>query len=369
MLSSGSAHQPGESVSVVMLPSAVGPPNPIDYLRGNILASHKYHQATKAGIPVADVDLLQDPAEAPDQKRPRYDNPMEEPPARERPVVGEEWPYRETLSFTRSLMFYGSGSITSESELACRYIQEARCLRQKYAQGQGTVVHGTPISLSSAFETMSPEKNTAAASPFQFAIGENGVAEVYHTTYAGVNLIQVPSIDEFVVDYERLVEICAEGAMRSFCFQRLQLLSSSFKMHTTINAVVEAREQSNLLGTDFYRVMKIDNHIHAAAAMSAQQFVKFVQRKLETESDTVVNAATGQTLGAVFSAAGLHTDHLTIDAFNVLADYSVYQRFDNFNSKYSPFRLADMRRIVSAKSLPVLAVLASCSLLTHIAQL
>jgi len=34
-----------------------------------------------------------------------------------------------------------------------------------------------------------------------------------------------------------------------------------------------------------------------------------------------------------------------IDAFNVLADYSVYQRFDNFNSKYSPFALADMRRI------------------------
>jgi len=28
-----------------------------------------------------------------------------------------------------------------------------------------------------------------------------------------------------------------------------------------------------------------------------------------------------------------------------LADYSVYKRFDNFNSKYSPFKLADFRRI------------------------
>lgn len=31
------------------------------------------------------------------------------------------------------------------------------------------------------------------------------------------------------------------------------------------------------------------------------------------------------------SNKGLDKDHLTIDAFNVLADYSVYQRFDNFN--------------------------------------
>lgn len=53
----------------------------------------------------------------------------------------------------------------------------------------------------------------------------------------------------------------------------------------------------------------------------------------------------GQTLKEVFQKAGLDSDHLTIDAFNVLADYSVYQRFDNFNSKYSPFRLAQMRKI------------------------
>jgi AMP deaminase len=31
--------------------------------------------------------------------------------------------------------------------------------------------------------------------------------------------------------------------------------------------------------------------------------------------------------------------------YGPLADYSVYQRFDNFNNKYSPFRMADMRRI------------------------
>jgi AMP deaminase len=90
--------------------------------------------------------------------------------------------------------------------------------------------------------------------------------------------------------------------------------------------------------------MKIDNHIHAAAAPSARQFVEFVRTKLENEGDTVVSED-GQTLQEVFENAGLKSDHLTIDAFNVLADHSTYQRFDNFNSKYSPFRMADMRRI------------------------
>jgi hypothetical protein len=89
--------------------------------------------------------------------------------------------------------------------------------------------------------------------------------------------------------------------------------------------------------------MKIDNHIHAAAAPSAKQFVNFVRNKLETEGD--VEVCPGKTLSQVFTEAGLDSEHLTIDAFNVLADYSVYQRFDNFNSKYSPFRMADMRRI------------------------
>lgn len=63
------------------------------------------------------------------------------------------------------------------------------------------------------------------------------------------------------------------------------------------------------------------------------------------DEDGTEEKEVGQTLTQVYKEAGLELDHLTIDAFNVLADYSVYQRFDNFNSKYSPFRMANMRRI------------------------
>ena len=311
-----------------------------------------------------------------------------DPPARERPADGN-WPHRESLSFTRSLIFYGSGSVTPENEMAARYIEEARSMRKKYHGGGGTrsklekmkvvpvpsnhVGEERPASqvkigdCNVTYDDMGDKKqnaneqhiksissepyketssSSAPSSRLEYVFGPNGVVEIYEASdfRRTNNLVTVPSLSSFVTDYQRLVELTSSGAMRSFSFQRLQMLSSAFKMHITINGSAEDEAQSGLLGTDFYRTMKVDNHIHLAAAASAKQFVNFVRDKLENEGDTVV-MEDGQTLKEVFQRAGLDSDHLTIDAFNVLADYSVYQRFDNFNSKYSPFRMAQMRKI------------------------
>jgi AMP deaminase len=311
-------------------PGMGGPPDPINYLRevplrGSVVRTNgdwRRFDSDNEGIRTGN-------GEDDEYIGGLREIPIQEPPARERPSQGELWPHRETLSFTRSLIFYGAGSITAESEQACILLQEARTLRKKYHGGKGTSVS---------------EKDLLKSAELDFMIGQDGTVEIFHPTLPGQKLVTVPSIADFSQDYGRLVEMVSEGAMRSFCFQRLQMLSASFKMHLTINGTIEREEQSNLLGTDFYRTMKIDNHIHAAAAPSAKQFVEFVRRKLETEPDTVVSSD-GRTLVQVFEDAGLDKDHLTIDAFDVLADYSVYKRFDNFNSKYSPFRMADMRRI------------------------
>jgi hypothetical protein len=258
-----------------------------------------------------------------------------DPPARERPA-DNKWPKREALSFTRMLVFYGAGSITEEHEVAARYIQEARVLRRKYLGRAGIKYAGDANVFQQNLE---------------FAFGSDGVVGLFPSNQPpssgdshSPSLVTVPSIDAFVKDYDRLVEMVSEGAMRTFCFSRLQHLSVSFKMHTNANGAVESLAQSNLLGTDFYRTMKVDNHIHLAAAPSAKQFVSFVREKLRTEGDTVV-LKEGTTLHQVFQDAGINTEHLTIDAFNVLADHSVYERFDNFNSKYSPFKLAKLRNI------------------------
>ncbi|KAL9181807.1 hypothetical protein ACHAXT_012150 [Thalassiosira profunda] len=296
-----------------------------------------------------------------------------DPPARERPA-DENWPHRESLSFTRSLIFYGSGSVTAEHETAAKYIEEARALRKKYYGGRGVKCALTSdkkkaVSFgeggkekgdapagdggneddrkpSAVEQKESSNQSTPSDAKLEYVFGSDGVVEIYDARdfRRTNNLITVPPLSSFVEDYQRLVEMASSGAMRSFSFQRLQMLTSAFKMHVTINGTAEDEAQSGLLGTDFYRTMKIDNHIHLAAAASAKQFVDFVRDKLEKEGDTVV-MENGQTLKEVFDAAGLEGDHLTIDAFNVLADYSVYQRFDNFNSKYSPFRMGQMRKI------------------------
>mmetsp|Transcript_20056 Transcript_20056/g.43015 ORF Transcript_20056/g.43015 Transcript_20056/m.43015 type:complete len:758 (+) Transcript_20056:43-2316(+) len=297
-----------------------------------------------------------------------------DPPARERPA-DENWPQRESLSFTRSLIFYGSGSVTPEHETAAKYIEEARALRKKYYDGRGvqclldkndkkkpapkvtledgpTVNDGDASSAAatingSASEQAESSPTGTSAPRLEYVFGADGIVEIYEASdfRRTSNLVIVPPLCAFEADYRRLVEMSSSGAMRSFSFQRLQMLTSAFKMHVTVNGTAEDQAQSGLLGTDFYRTMKIDNHIHLAAAASAKQFVNFVRDKLENEGDTVVADDGKTTLSEVFRGAGLDFDHLTIDAFNVLADYSVYQRFDNFNSKYSPFRMGQMRKI------------------------
>ncbi|EJK76197.1 hypothetical protein THAOC_02057 [Thalassiosira oceanica] len=283
---------------------------------------------------------------------------------------------RESLSFTRSLVFYGHGSVTPEHEAAARHVEEARSLRKKYHGGLGVTSRlekwgrgngaggsdggggdggggdsrpGDPSAADgdkkpSAAEAAEPaagkqDGQSTATSPaprLEYVFGTHGIAEVYDASdfRRTANLVSVPSLPSFVSDYSRLVAVASSGAMRSFSFQRLQMLTSAYKMHVTVNGSAEDEAQSGLLGTDFYRTMKVDNHIHLAAAATARQFVDFVREKLEGEGDTVV-MEDGTTLKEVFERAGLDSEHLTVDAFDVLADYSTYQRFDNFNRRRS----------------------------------
>jgi hypothetical protein len=139
-----------------------------------------------------------------------------DPPARERPT-DDVWPERDALSFTRSLVFYGTGAITNEHVTASKFIMEARALRKKYRGGRGTRVENE-------FDL------AESTSEFGFRM-TNGIAQLLNQD--GKSLVDVPDIDEFIKDYKRIETICGHGAMRSFCFQRLQMLDSAFKMHVT----------------------------------------------------------------------------------------------------------------------------------------
>lgn len=124
------------------------------------------------------------------------------------------WPERDALSFTRFPIFCGAGSITDEDEQACRYIMEARSMRQKYHGGRGTKTNAAELILGK------DELGVESGRRLDYRFGESGVVEVFlqgeNSATTGENLVTVPSIDDFMKDYKRLEAICCDGAMRSF---------------------------------------------------------------------------------------------------------------------------------------------------------
>ena len=113
------------------------------------------------------------------------------------------WPSRDTLSFTRFLMFYGEGSATEEHETACKYIIEAREIRKKYHGRGATLVH-------SDFDAYCAENRK-----IQCRMGSSGVMGIFIESVPD-RMVHVPSIEEFTKDYSRLVHICTDGMMRTF---------------------------------------------------------------------------------------------------------------------------------------------------------
>lgn len=108
-----------------LLFSEGGPPDPIAYLRrvsGDDQSDDDFRRSDSGDDGEAMVEAA---------KHSRNDRRVQDPPARERPAEGEAWPYRDTLSFTRALIFYGAGAVTHEHERACKAIEECRDLRQK----------------------------------------------------------------------------------------------------------------------------------------------------------------------------------------------------------------------------------------------
>lgn len=218
-----------------------GPPEPI-----SLLHSSSAHAALpEAGVSADGVtailvgkDAMDGGSSSSPEKETQPPSPkrrkQQEPPARERPSEGQPWPYRDTLSFTRSLIFYGAGSITPEHKKACKRIQTCRLFRKKYCGQEGVKIVDPKL--------LEDDSNSANLS---YHFGAKGVMELFHPSVPGQSVCQLPGIEQFKQDYQQLEEATSEGAVRSFCFQRLQLLSTAFKMHTTMNAQVETEEQSN----------------------------------------------------------------------------------------------------------------------------
>lgn len=156
------------------------------------------------------------------------------------------------------------------------------------------------------------------------------------------------SLEEFYRDMSDLLAIRTDPAVGTFCFQRLKLLQTRFELHTMANFDIEAEEMMECAHRDFYNVRKVDTHIHHSAAMNGKHLLRFIKKKLKRCGDDVVGNVGSEKptyLKDVFSECGITLANLSLDKLNVVADQTVFHRFDNFNRKYSPCDQPELRNI------------------------
>ncbi|CAE8614355.1 unnamed protein product [Polarella glacialis] len=186
----------------------------------------------------------------------------------------------------------------------------------------------------------------------------DGVAEV-----PGLDLPEIPSRAQFKNDLTNLWAICRTPEIKTASFSRLERLSASFTSYQLDHGAFERDDQAELVG-DLYSVMKVDNHIHLAAAMTPRQLLHFIKNKLRAEPDREV--VKGKTLRElIFEAVKdlplpdgeplcgddgiIEIDKLetvlTVDSLRCCAGEHFYHRFDNFNDAYSPLGAGELRNV------------------------
>ncbi|KAF6073870.1 adenosine monophosphate deaminase 2 [Phyllostomus discolor] len=71
-----------------------------------------------------------------------------------------------------------------------------------------------------------------------------------------------PELQEFVADVNVLMALIINGPIKSFCYRRLQYLSSKFQMHVLLNEMKELAAQKKVPHRDFYNIRKDRNTFH-----------------------------------------------------------------------------------------------------------
>eukprot|EP00931_Biecheleriopsis_adriatica_P120200 TRINITY_DN95324_c0_g1_i1.p1 TRINITY_DN95324_c0_g1~~TRINITY_DN95324_c0_g1_i1.p1 ORF type:complete len:744 (+),score=141.55 TRINITY_DN95324_c0_g1_i1:41-2233(+) len=245
---------------------------------------------------------------------------------------------------------HAQGISNPEDEPVRAMLIQALKLRQKW-QSIG-------IAFSEGTEPSSPQVSGTAGKAMVMV---DGVAEIPR-----LGLPALPCRHDFKKDLTELWKIIKDPECKSTSMARLERLSLSFKHYDLENKSAE-RNEAAALKADIHTVMKVDNHIHLAAAMTPRMLLKFIKDKLKSEPDrevvkgktlrqVLVEAVANPTAGP-WQSQGLKGEEtpaeldskidscLTVDSLRTVADDHFYHRFDNFNDAYSPLGCADLRTI------------------------
>eukprot|EP00055_Hartaetosiga_balthica_P016642 m.105884 g.105884 ORF g.105884 m.105884 type:complete len:934 (+) comp9140_c2_seq2:428-3229(+) len=209
----------------------------------------------------------------------------------------------------------------------------------------GLRVHRFPTVASPAKSSFACLKN---ADTIKFIMNK-GVIHVCEEKDSSCRVLLNPSISvgQYLDDLSFILALISDGPTKSFCFQRVQLITEKFKIHTMLNLQAETAEQKRAHSRDFYTIPKVDTHIHLSACMHQRHLLEFIQRKARENPDEEVIFRDGNmlTLKEVFTSIDTDPESMTLDALDVHADVGTFHRFDKFNLKYNPLGESRLREI------------------------
>uniref|UniRef100_A0A4W5QLI5 AMP deaminase n=1 Tax=Hucho hucho TaxID=62062 RepID=A0A4W5QLI5_9TELE len=156
-----------------------------------------------------------------------------------------------------------------------------------------------------------------------------------------------PDLKEYIADMNVMMALIINGPVKSFCYRRLQYLSSKFQMHILLNEMKELAAQKQVPHRDFYNIRKVDTHIHASSCMNQKHLLRFIKRAMKKYPGEIVHMehGHGQTLMEVFENMNLTAFDLSVDTLDMHADRNTFHRFDKFNAKYNPIGESILREI------------------------
>ncbi|XDV49030.1 hypothetical protein PO909_018359, partial [Leuciscus waleckii] len=174
----------------------------------------------------------------------------------------------------------------------------------------------------------------------------DGVVHVYTHNSSELDL-PYPDLQEYIADMNMMMALIINGPVKSFCYRRLQYLSSKFQMHILLNEMKELAAQKKVPHRDFYNIRKVDTHIHASSCMNQKHLLRFIKRAIKKYPGEIVHVeqGRGQTLTEVFESMNLTAFDLSVDTLDMHADRNTFHRFDKFNSKYNPIGESILREI------------------------
>lgn len=160
-------------------------------------------------------------------------------------------------------------------------------------------------------------------------------------------LVNVPTIKDYYMDLEKIINIASDGPMKSFAFKRLQYLEARWNLYYLLNDHEETSESKKNPHRDFYNVRKVDVHVHHSACMNQKHLLRFIKHKIRHCPNEKVIKRDGQilTLQQVFESLNLTAYDLSIDTLDMHAHRDTFHRFDKFNLKYNPMGESRLREI------------------------